>query len=64
MDGKKSLHVAQVKAATQKKPYVKPGFEVINLEDTLQLLAASKTQNFSGSATQYRTLSNGSWDTY
>ena len=32
---------AEVKAAANKKPYVKPDFEVINLEDTPKLLAAS-----------------------
>ncbi len=62
MDRKASLNVAEVKAATRKKPYIKPDFEVINLEDTPKLLAASKTQNFSGTATQYKTLGNGSWD--
>ena len=55
-------NVAEVKAAANKKPYIKPCFEVINLEDTPQLLAASNTTIMSGSATQYRTLKNGSWD--
>lgn len=34
-------NAAEVKAAANKKPYVKPDFEVINLEDTPKLLAAS-----------------------
>ena len=34
-------NVAEVKAATRKKPYIKPDFEVIDLEDTPKLLAAS-----------------------
>jgi hypothetical protein len=41
MDRKASLNVAEVKAVTRKKPYIKPDFEVINLEDTPKLLAAS-----------------------
>ena len=41
MDRKASLNVAEVKAATRKKPYIKPDFEVIDLEDTPKLLAAS-----------------------
>ncbi len=41
MDRKASLNVAEVKAATRKKPYIKPDFEVINLEDTPKLLAGS-----------------------
>ena len=56
-------NAAEVKAAANKKPYIKPDFEVINLEDTPILLAASKTTNsMGGSATQYRTIGNGSWD--
>ena len=34
-------NAAEVKAAANKKPYVKPDFEVIDLEDTPKLLAAS-----------------------
>ena len=34
-------NAAEVKAAANKKPYIKPDFEVINLEDTPKLLAAS-----------------------
>ena len=41
MDRKASLNVAEVKAATRKKPYIKPDFVVSNLEDTPKLLAAS-----------------------
>ena len=34
-------NAAEVKAAANKKPYVKPDFEVIDLEETPKLLAAS-----------------------
>ena len=39
-------NAAEVKAAANKKPYVKPDFEVINLEDTPKLLAASGPNAF------------------
>jgi hypothetical protein len=55
-------NVAEVKAATNKKPYIKPAFEVINLEDTPKLLAGSGNAGASGSATQGRGLGAGSWD--
>ena len=45
MDKKASLNVAEVKAATMKKPYIKPDFEEILLESNTILLAASATQN-------------------
>ena len=45
-------NVAEVKAATRKKPYIKPDFEVINLEDTPKLLAASANSNASINALQ------------
>ncbi|MBR4676799.1 MAG: hypothetical protein IKO99_02220 [Bacteroidales bacterium] len=46
-----------------KKKYVKPDFEVINLEDTPKLLAASgPAAGVSGTMSQGRALSNGSWD--
>ena len=55
MDGKQSLKVAEVKAATHKKPYIKPCFEVINLEDTPILLAASGNTTINGSyGTKFR----------
>ena len=38
-------NAAEVKAAANKKPYIKPDFEVINLEDTPKLLAASGPVN-------------------
>lgn len=41
MDKKASLNVAEVKAATMKKPYIKPDFEEILLESNTILLAAS-----------------------
>jgi len=41
-------NAADVKAAANKKPYVKPEFEVINLEDTPKLLAASGQNTTSG----------------
>jgi hypothetical protein len=47
---------------TTKKKYVKPSFEVINLEDTPKLLAGSGSAGASGSASQYRSLGAGSWD--
>ena len=45
-------NVAEVKAATRKKPYIKPDFKVINLEDTTKLLAASANSNASINALQ------------
>ena len=41
-----------VKDVTTKKKYVKPDFEVINLEDTPKLLAASANSNASINALQ------------
>ena len=38
-------NAAEVKAAANKKPYIKPDFEVIDLEDTPKLLAASGPVN-------------------
>ena len=56
-------NAAKVKAAANKKPYVKPDFEVINLEDTPKLLAGSANPaGVSGSATQGRGLGAGRWD--
>ena len=55
-------NAAEVKAAANKKPYIKPDFEVINLEDTQILLAGSGNAGASGSATQFRTLGTGRWD--
>ena len=56
-------NAAEVKAAANKKPYIKPDFEVIDLEDTPKLLAASSpAAGVSGTMSQGRTLSNGSWD--
>jgi hypothetical protein len=52
-------NVAEVKAATNKKPYVKPSFEVINLEDTPKLLAGSGNAGASGTAS----FSNGTFGT-
>ena len=40
---------AEVKAAANKKPYIKPDFEVINLEDTPKLLAGSAPKTTNGS---------------
>ena len=56
-------NAAEVKAAANKKPYIKPDFEVINLEDTPKLLAASgPTGGVSGTMSHGKTLSNGFWD--
>ena len=56
-------NAAEVKAAANKKPYVKPDFEVINLEDTPKLLAGSaNAAGVSGTANQGRVLGAGSWD--
>ena len=51
-------NAAEVKAAANKKPYVKPDFEVINLEDTPKLLAASGNAGASGTAGFGNSLSN------
>ena len=48
-------NAAEVKAAANKKPYIKPDFEVINLEDTPKLLAASGPVN-STFGTSFRTI--------
>jgi len=56
-------NAAEVKAAANKKPYIKPDFEVINLEDTPKLLAGSaNAAGVSGSATHGRGLGAGRWD--
>ena len=56
-------NAAEVKAAANKKPYIKPNFEVIDLEDTPKLLAGSaNAAGVSGSATQGRVLGAGRWD--
>ena len=44
-------NAAEVKAAANKKPYIKPNFEVINLEDTPKLLAASANTAGAGAGT-------------
>ena len=52
-----------VKGVTTKKKYVKPDFEVIDLEDTPKLLAGSaNAAGVSGTANQGRVLGAGSWD--
>jgi len=52
-----------VKDVTTKKKYVKPDFEVIELNMEAPLLSASgQTDGINGRATQYRTLGDGSWD--
>lgn len=50
MDKKASLNVAEVKAATMKKPYIKPDFEEILLESNTILLAASAPVSPTGNA--------------
>ena len=56
-------NAADVKAAANKKPYVKPDFEVIDLEDTPKLLAASaNAAGFGGTMSQGRTISDGVWN--
>ena len=44
-------NAAEVKAAANNKPYIKPNFEVINLEDTPKLLAASANAAGAGAGT-------------
>ena len=52
-----------VKDVTTKKKYVKPDFEVYELNWEAPLLSASNQQNgVSGSATQNTILSDGLWD--
>jgi hypothetical protein len=52
-----------VNNVTTKKKYVKPDCVVYKLNFEAPLLSASNQQNgVSGTATQYRTLSNGGWD--
>ena len=48
-----------VKDVTTKKKYVKPDFEVINLEDAPRLLAASASVNAAGAGAGTSGLSNG-----
>ena len=51
---------AEVKAAVNKKPYIKPDFEVINFEYTPQLLAASGNATTNGSyGTHFRYQDQG-----
>ena len=58
MDRDECLNVAGVKAATNKKPYIKPDFEVINLEDTPILLSSSVDAS---TTSRFRTISRETW---